>query len=86
MSNEAMLSKPSQIAARGWDEQVAVVDGRTASLRQEFMATRMVDGVPRNVPDAASDVLRAIIDDVASRRVKPRPLSGRIDVTSIRPT
>ena len=71
MSNEAMLSKLSQIAARGWEEQVAVVDGRTASLRQEFMVIRVVDGVPRNVPDTASDVLRAIIDDVASRTAGP---------------
>lgn len=66
-SNEAMLAKLSQIAARGWEEQVAVIDGRTASLRQEFMVVRVVDGVPRNVPDTASDALREIIDDVASR-------------------
>ncbi|SDG44135.1 phospholipase D-like domain-containing protein [Bosea robiniae] len=67
VSNEAMLAKLSQIAARGWEEQVALVDGRTASLRQEFMVIRVVDGVPRNVPEGASDALRAIIDDVASR-------------------
>lgn len=67
VSNEAMLAKLSQIAARGWEEQVALVDGRTASLRHEFMVIRVVDGVPRNVPESASDTLRAIIDDVASR-------------------
>ncbi|WP_044561597.1 phospholipase D-like domain-containing protein, partial [Azospirillum sp. B4] len=71
ISNEAMLAKLSQIAARGWEEQVAVVDGRTASLREEFMVVRVVDGVPRNVPDTASDMLRAIIDDVASRASGP---------------
>lgn len=71
VSNEAMLAKLSQIAARGWEEQVAVVEGRTASLRQEFMVVRVVDGVPRNVPETASETLRAIIDDVASRPSGP---------------
>lgn len=69
VSNEAMLAKLSQIAARGWEEQVALVDGRTASLRQEFMVIRVVDRVPRNVPEGASEALRAIIDDVASRTI-----------------
>ena len=67
MSHESLLSRLSQVAARGWEEQVALVDGRTASLRQEFMAIRVVDGVARNVPEGASDTLRAIIDDVAAR-------------------
>lgn len=75
LSNEAMLAKLSQIAARGWEEQVAVVDGRTASLRQEFMVVRVVDGVARNVPDSASDTLRGIIEDVASRAAGPTQIA-----------
>jgi len=67
MSNEANLARLSQIAARGWEEQVALVDGRTASLRQEYMVIRVVDGVPRNVPETASATLRAIIDEAAGR-------------------
>ena len=67
MSNEANLARLSQIAARGWEEQVALVDGRTASLRQEYMVIRVVDGVPRNVPETASATLRAIIDEAAAR-------------------
>ena len=67
MSNEANLARLSQIAARGWEEQVALVDGRTASLRQEYMVIRVVDGVPRNVPESATQTLRAIIDDAAAQ-------------------
>ncbi|QKC90601.1 phosphatidylserine synthase [Mesorhizobium sp. NZP2234] len=66
MSHEANLSRLSQIAARGWEEQVALVDGRTSSLRAEFMMIRVVDGVPRNVPESASQGLRAVIDKAAS--------------------
>lgn len=67
MSNEANLARLSQIAARGWEEQVALVDGRTASLRQEFMVVRVVDGVPRNVPDTATQTLRDVIDTAVSQ-------------------
>lgn len=66
MSHEANLSRLSQIAARGWEEQVALVDGRTSSLRAEYMMIRVVDGVPRNVPETASQSLRAIIDEAAA--------------------
>ncbi len=66
MSHEANLGRLSQIAARGWEEQVALVDGRTSSLRAEFMMIRVVDGVPRNVPESASPGLRAVIDKAAS--------------------
>ena len=66
MSHEANLSRLSRIAARGWEEQVALVDGRTASLRSEYMLIRVVDGVARNVPESASPTLRAVIDRAAS--------------------
>lgn len=67
MSHEANLSRLSQIAARGWEEQVALVDGRTASLRSEYMLIRVVDGVPRNVPETASQTLRDVIDEAAAK-------------------
>jgi cardiolipin synthase len=66
MSHEANFSRLSKIAARGWEEQVALVDGRTSSLRTEYMMIRVVDGVPRNVPESASLGLRAVIDKAAS--------------------
>ena len=67
MSHESNLARLSRIAVRGWEEQVAVVDGRTASLKNEFMLIRVVDGVARNIPDSASDTLKILIGDVAAR-------------------
>lgn len=67
MTHEANFARLSQIAARGWEEQLALVDGRTASVRSEYMVVRVIDGVPRNVPDAASSTLRHIIDVAASQ-------------------
>lgn len=61
MSHEANLARLSEVAARGWEEQLAHIDGRTASLHSEFMLIRVVDGVPRNLPDAASTTLREIV-------------------------
>ena len=62
MSHEANLVRLSKIAAKGWEEQLAVVDGRTASLRSEYMLIRVVDGVPRNIPETASETLRRTIE------------------------
>lgn len=67
MSHEANLARLSQVAARGWEEQLAYIDGRTASLHSEFMLVRVVDGVPRNLPDNASPTLRDIIDEAIAR-------------------
>lgn len=61
LSHEANFARLSQVAARGWEEQLAVIDGRTASLRSEYMLIRVVDGVPRNVPENASATLRSVI-------------------------
>ncbi|TNC45040.1 phosphatidylserine synthase [Rubellimicrobium rubrum] len=66
MSHEANFARLSKIAARGWEEQLAIVDGRTASLRSEFMLIRVVDGVPRNLPDTASETLRRVIATAAA--------------------
>jgi phosphatidylserine/phosphatidylglycerophosphate/cardiolipin synthase-like enzyme len=68
MTHEANIARLSEIAARGWEEHLAVVDGRTAVMRNEFMLIRFVDGVPRNLPESASETLKAIVQEVASRR------------------
>lgn len=66
MSHEANLGRLSHIATRGWDEQVALVDGRTATMRDdEFMVLRVIDGVPLGLPDTASEALRRVIDEAA---------------------
>ena len=35
MSHEANLNRLSDIAARGWDQPVALIDGRTATMRDD---------------------------------------------------
>ncbi|MBD9509919.1 phosphatidylserine synthase [Ensifer sp. ENS10] len=66
ISHEANLARLAQIAVNGYDEQLANVDGRTASMRSEFMLVRVIDGVIRNLPEGASDKLRGIIERVAA--------------------
>jgi len=66
MSHEANLARLSQIAARGYEEQLANIDGRTASLRSEFMVVRVIDGVVRNWPETASKTLRDLVERVAT--------------------
>lgn len=65
-SHEANLARLAQIAVNGYDEQLANVDGRTASMRSEFMLIRVIDGVIRNLPDSASDKLRSLVERVVS--------------------
>ncbi len=67
MTVEANLARLSHLAARGWEEQVALVVGRTATLSPEFMVIRVVDNVPRNIPETASATLRAVIDEAVAR-------------------
>ncbi|TIP79376.1 MAG: phosphatidylserine synthase, partial [Mesorhizobium sp.] len=67
MSQEANLARLSEVVAQGWDEQLASIDSRTASVRDdEYMVVRVVDGVPRGLPEAAGDELRQIVDAVAA--------------------
>ncbi|MBY5827674.1 phosphatidylserine synthase [Rhizobium leguminosarum] len=66
ISHEANMARLSQIAVNGYDEQLANVDGRTASMRSEFMFVRVIDGVIRNLPETASESLRTIVERVAS--------------------
>lgn len=89
MTHEANFTRLSQIAARGWEEQLALVDGRTASVRAEFMLVRVIDGVARNIPESATATLRRIIAAAASQPVgtvaveyggpkpEPEPAPGR---------
>jgi hypothetical protein len=66
MSNEANLRRLSEVAARGWNEEVAVVDGRTVDVRDdEFMIVRVVDGLPRGLPENAGATLRKVVADAA---------------------
>lgn len=68
MSHEANLRRLSELAAGGWNEEVAVVDGRTAVLRDdEFMVVRVLDGIPRGLPERAGAALRKIVADVAAQ-------------------
>jgi hypothetical protein len=66
-SNEANMRRLSEIAAGGWNEEVASVDDRTAQLRDdEFMVVRLIDGKPRGLPDRAGPNLRAIVASAAA--------------------
>lgn len=62
MTHEANFARLSQIATRNWEEQLAVVDGRTATIKPHFMLIRVVDGVPRNIPEDASPTLRKTVE------------------------
>lgn len=67
MSHQANLNRLSQVTARGWDEQIALVDGKTVSLRaDEYMIVRVVDGTVRGLPESAGEALRNIIDSAAA--------------------
>jgi cardiolipin synthase A/B len=67
MSHESNLRRLSEIAAGGWNEEVALVDGRTALLRDdEFMIIRVIDGNPRGLPERAGPTLKTIVADVAA--------------------
>jgi len=75
LSQADNLARLSEIAARGWDEQVASIDSRTATLRDdEFMVVRVLDGEPLGLPDRAGPALRNLIAEAAA---KP---AGRVTV------
>jgi len=91
MSQEANLNRLSEVVAQGWDEQLASIDGRTASVREdEYMVVRVVDGVPRGLPETVGDELRQIVDTVAALDVgKPSvavQYSGAKSSTPTEPT
>jgi cardiolipin synthase A/B len=67
MSHEANLRRLSDIAASGWNEEIAVIDGRTVDLRDdEFMIVRVVDGIPRGLPETADASLRHVVSEAAA--------------------
>jgi phospholipase D-like protein len=67
MSHQTNLNRLSEIAARGWDEQVALVDGRTATMRDdEFMVLRVIDGEAQGIPESAGPALRKLIAEAAA--------------------
>lgn len=67
MSHQANLNRLSEIAARGWDEQVALVDGRMATLRDnEFMVLRVIDGEAQGLPQSAGPALRKLVAEAAA--------------------
>jgi phosphatidylserine/phosphatidylglycerophosphate/cardiolipin synthase-like enzyme len=67
MSNDANLVRLSQLAAGGWNEEIATIDSRTAELRgDEFMIVRVTDGVPRGLPERAGATLRKIVAKAAA--------------------
>lgn len=68
LATDANLARLTEIAARGWDEQVAAIDPRTASLREDdFMVFRVVDGAAANIPERAGPALRQLIVEAAAR-------------------
>ena len=69
LSQADNLARLMDIAVRDWDEQVAAIDPRTASLRPdgEFMLIRVVDGVPQGLPDRADPTFRNLVTEVAGQ-------------------
>lgn len=68
MSPEANLARLTEIAAQGWEEQVAAIDVRTASIRyDEFMIFRVADGNVRGIPQRAGPELRRLIAEAAAQ-------------------
>jgi cardiolipin synthase A/B len=68
MSHEANLARLSEIAASGWNEEIATIDGRTVDLRDnEYMIVRVIDGVPRGLPEGAGATLRQVVAEAAGQ-------------------
>ncbi|MGE5502770.1 MAG: phospholipase D-like domain-containing protein, partial [Ignavibacteriales bacterium] len=74
----------------GLDEQIALVDGKTASLREdEYMVVRVVDGIPRGLPESAGETLRRLVDEAAAlppgTQRMPVEYGGRAEEISVEP-
>lgn len=68
LSQADNIARLTEIAARGWDEQVAGIDSRTATLRDdEFMVVRVLDGEPQGLPERAGPALRSLIGEIAAK-------------------
>lgn len=67
MSHEANMGRLSEIAIRGWDEQIATVDGKTATCREdEFLVLRVIDRIPKGLPESAGVNLRDLVAQAAA--------------------
>ncbi|MDQ1835479.1 phospholipase D-like domain-containing protein [Massilia scottii] len=82
MSHEANFDRLVEIVARGWGEQIANIDGRTATTRDGFMIGRVVDGVCRDIPSSASPQLRKVFADSASLKPGDKPIQSYISPSS----
>jgi cardiolipin synthase len=78
MTPEANLARLSELVASGWDEHLGAVVGRGANvIDNQFMVVRVIDGVPRGMPDTAREGLREIVAKAASRSRANAPLRVR---------
>lgn len=69
MSGEANLQRLAELAVRAHDEQLAMVEGRTASRRDdEVIAIDVVDGVVTGIPLDAERPLRGLVERLARER------------------
>jgi cardiolipin synthase A/B len=67
MSHETNLRRLSNLAATGWNEEIALIDGRTVDLRDdEYMVVRVGDGGLRGLPNTAGANLRRVVGDAAA--------------------
>jgi cardiolipin synthase len=84
MTQEANLARLSELVAGGWDEHLGAVVGRGASVRDDqFMVVRVIDGLPRGIPEKANESLREIIGRAASPSRPNLPL--RVQYSEARP-
>ncbi|RYB04328.1 phospholipase D-like domain-containing protein [Lichenibacterium ramalinae] len=67
MTHEANFARLASITARGFEERLAYVDALTADVREVYVPIRVVDGVPRNVPETAGAAFRDVVAEVAAR-------------------
>lgn len=75
LSPEANMARLSEIAVRGWEEQVASVNTRAASVRDdEYMIFAVADGVIQGLPEKAGPRLRALVEDAAARPAGTRTI------------
>lgn len=82
ISHEENLSRLADIVARRLDEEIASIDGRTATLREdEFMVIRVSDGVMRGLPETAGAALREAVERAAALP----PASGDMPLTYMGP-
>jgi len=67
MSHEANFARLCSVAGNGIDEELAVVDDRTATVRSdEFLIVQVHGKRIRGLPDSAGDVLREVVLQTAA--------------------